>query len=440
MNRLLGFLLALLTASTLSAQTTLRGDGRQATEKPGLALVKPQKWSKPNEALVVRFTAYTNRGGYFVLRSPSGQERQVWIEQMVGGAPILEPQIPAEILVPAHRNALQSEYDNIRLLAAKVPSAARDLAQLSQPLADAIQRFDAGEVRIDGHWETASSFRTREFSKVEARLRQSISEEPEKSKFDLPQNSLFKQLVELSKDNPGLQARVETIRANFQKQILAEHQARLLSRLSDPNTSSSDVLEILAQLRAVQNPSEQIVAILQQAEAASILEAEIAKFEAAMDSRFASLASTNEPPRLPADLAFQSEMLAKQVRKFRESAPPAAIRIPDAKADAIAAVCEGFPKISPLLEQRNYVEAAALLNQLAAQAAKFSPSTQTVLLTAKTAATQKVDLFAKLRAEGEVEEAAGNKPAAIAKYSAALEISPNAELSAKIEQLKDPAK
>lgn len=440
MSRFLVFLLSLLTAATLSAQTTLRGDGRQAVGKPGLALVKPQKWSKPNEAVVVRFTAYTNRGGYFVLRSPSGQERQVWIEQMVGGAPILEPEIPTEILVPAHRNALQTEFENIRQLAAKVPSAARDLTQLSQPLADAIQRFDAGEVRIDGRWESASSYRLHEFSKIETRLRQSIGEETEKSKFDLTQNSLFKQLIELSKDNPQLQARVETIRADFQKQILAEQQAKILTRLSDPNTSSSDVLEILVQLRAIQNPNEQIVAVLEQADAASLLEKEIAKFQATMDSRFASPDSSSEPPRLPADLAFQSQMLAYQVRKFRESSPPAAIRIPDATADAIAAVCEGFPKVSPLLEQRNYVEAATLLNQLAAQAAKFSPSTQTVLLTAKTAATQKVDLFAKLRAEGEAEETAGNKAAAIAKYSAALEISPNAELTGKIEQLQDPAK
>lgn len=439
-NRFLGFLLALLSVNTLAAQTTIRGDGRQAVEKTGIALVKPQKWSKPNEAVPVRFTAYTNRGGYFVLRTTSGQERQVWIEQIVGGAPILTPEIPSEILVPAHRNALQNESDAIRGFAAKVPYAARDLEQLSQPLADAIQRFDAGEVRIDGRWESVSSFRTREFSKAESRLRQSIRKEPVKSKFDLPGNPVFKQMVELSNDNPALQAKIETIRSDFENQIHAEKLAERLSRLSDPNTSSSDVLEILAQLRAIPNPDGKIVAILQHAEAASLLDAEIAKFEIAMDARFADPAITNEPLRLPADLAFQSEMLAKQIRKFRESSPPAAIRISDEKANAIAEVCAGIPKIPPLLEQRNYGEAVTLLTQLAAQAAKFSSSTQVLLLTEKNSATRKVDLFAQLRAEGEAEEAAGNKPAAIAKYSAALEISPNPDLSAKIETLQNPAK
>ncbi len=440
MNRLFGFLLALLTVNTLVAQTTIRGDGRQAVEKPGIALVKPQKWSKPNEAVPVRFTAYTNRGGYFVLRTTSGQERQVWVEQIVGGAPILTPEIPLEILVPAHRNALQTESDTIRGLAAKVPYAARDLEQLSQPLADAIKRFDAGEVRIDGRWESASSFRAREFSKAESSLRQVIRKESEKSKFDLSGNVLFKQMVELSNDNPPLQARVETFRADFQNQILAEQLAERLSRLSDPNTSSADVLEILAQLRAIQNPNEQVVAVLQKADAASLLDAEIAKFEKAMDARFADQSTSNDPLRLPADLAFQSEMLASQIQKFRESSPPAAIRISDEKANAIAEVCAGIPKVSPLLEQRNYVEAVTLLTQLAAQAAKFSPSTQVVLLAEKTSATQKVDLFAKLRAEGDAAEKEGNTKEAIAKYSAALEVSPNAELSAKIDQLKNPPK
>lgn len=440
MNRFFGFLLTLLTASSLSAQTSPRGDGRQPLEKPGIALVKPQKWSKPNEAVTVRFTACTNRGGYFVLRSPGGQERQVWIEQMVGGAPILQPEIPAEILEASQRNALQGQIDALKLLAAKVPSSARDLAELSQPLAEAIQRFDAGEVRIGGRWEPASSFKSNEFSRVETRLRQSINEEREKSKFDLPQNSLFKQLVDLSKDSPRLQARVEAVRADLQKQVLSEQQAKMIARLSDPGISDSDTLEILARLRTVKNPGESTTRILRQAGTAGLLEQEIAKFQADMEKRFASQIQMDGPPWLPADLAFQGRVLADHLREFRESSPPAAIRIPDETASALLEVCDGFPKIAPLLEQRNYVEVATLLNRLAAQASKIGPCTQTVFVSLKTSATQKVDLFAKLRAEGEAEEKAGKKPSALSKYAAALEISPNAELSAKIEQLKNPAK
>jgi len=168
--RLLGFLLALLTVATLSAQTSLSGDGRQAVEKSGIALVKPQKWSKPNEAVVMRFTAYTNRGGYFVLRTPSGQERQVWVEQIVGGVPLPNPEIPAEIITPAQRNALQDQVGRLKQLVIQVPSAKIDIEQFAKPLVEAIKRYDGGEVRVSDKWEPVATFRAREFSIAESQL------------------------------------------------------------------------------------------------------------------------------------------------------------------------------------------------------------------------------------------------------------------------------
>ncbi len=140
--RFVGFFLALLTVATLSAQTSLSGDGRQAVEQSGVVLVKPQKWSKPNEAVVMRFTAYTNRGGYFVLRTPSGQERQVWVDQIVGGVPIPSPEIPAEIITPAHRNALQDQVGRLKQLVILVPSAKIDIEQFAKPLVEAIKRYE----------------------------------------------------------------------------------------------------------------------------------------------------------------------------------------------------------------------------------------------------------------------------------------------------------
>ena len=75
-----------------------------------------------------------------------------------------------------------------------------------------------------------------------------------------------------------------------------------------------------------------------------------------------------------------------------------------------------------------------------AQAAKIGPGTQAVLVAWRIPATQKIDLFAKLRTEGEEAEKAGKTKDALAKYSEALEVYPDAELSAKIEELKTPAK
>lgn len=439
-SRLSCFLLALLTAATLFAQTSIRGDGREAVAHTGIALVKPQKWSKPNEAVPVRFTAYTNRGGYFVLRSQSGQERQVWVEQIVGGKPLLTPEIPAQILTPADRKKIQDEIDELKKLVAQVPSAAIDISQLSKPLAEAAQRYDAGEVRVGGYWTSAADYRAAEFYSVQKQLRQFIEESPDKTKFELEENSNFKKLVELSEGTPALKAKVDTLRADLEKQVLDQRQADALARFMSPNISDADAQVLLVELQGFKNPTEKTTLILQQAENSKLLTGEIEKFRAAVEGYFATPAPADAPPRLPADLAFQSEMLAGQIAKFRGSSPPPSIRIPEENARALVEFCGGFPQIAPLLEKKNYLEAAALLTRLSANAEKIGPATQAALAPLKASASQKADAFLKLRAEGETAEKAGNAKDAIAKYTAAIEIFPSPDISAKIEQLKTPAK
>ncbi len=439
-SRLIGLFLVLVTSVTLSAQSQLSGDGRQAVQKSGIALVKPQKWSKTNEAVPVRFTAYTNRGGYFVFRTPSGQERQVWVDQIVGSKPILEPEMPDDILDAAQRNALQTQITELKSLAAQSPSAAIELGQYAKPFIEALQRYDAGEVRVNRTWEPVSKYRATQFYDAQVVLQKSIWKEVDKSKFDLEENSNFKQLVELSKNDASLDAKVQAIRDDFQKRALSDRQHKIIDQLTNPHTTESEAQSLLKELDAFKNPDEKTKAILQQAVTAGILNQEIQKIKQALESYFAGQSPIKTPPQLPINLELEIQILAGQISTFRMTSPPVGIRISDTTARAIAEVSGGVPKITSLFDQRNYVEAATLLTNLNSQAANIGPATQRVILSLQVAATKKVDLFSKLRAEGDTEEKAGNIPAAIEKYNAALEISPNAELSAKIEQLKTPAK
>ncbi len=439
-SRLIGLFLVLVTSVTLSAQSQLSGDGRQAVQKSGIALVKPQKWSKTNEAVPVRFTAYTNRGGYFVFRTPSGQERQVWVDQIVGSKPILEPEIPDDILDAAQRNALQTQITELKSLAAQSPSAAIELGQYAKPFIEAVQRYDAGEVRVNRTWEPVSKYRASQFYDAQVVLQKSIWKEVDKSKFDLEENSNFRQLVELSKNDASLEAKVQAIRDDFQKRALSDRQHKIIDQLTNPHTTEPEAQSLLKELDAFKNPDEKTKAILQQAVTAGILNQEIQKIKQALESYFAGQSPIKTPPKLPINLELEIQILARQISTFRMTSPQVGIRLSDATARAIAEVSGGLPKITSLFDQRNYVEATTLLTNLNSQAANIGPATQRVILSLQVAATKKVDLFSKLRAEGDTEEKAGNIPAAIEKYNAALEISPNAELSAKIEQLKTPAK
>ena len=439
-SRFLSLFLALVATTTLSAQSQLSGDGRQAVEKSGIALVKPQKWSKANEAVPMRFTAYTNRSGYFVFRTPSGQERQVWVDQIVGGQPILEPVIPSEILDAAQRNNILNQVLELKRLIAQAPSAAIELGQYAKPFIEALQRYDAGEVRVNGTWEPASKYRASQFYAAQVVLQKSIEQEVDKSKFDLEENSNFKQLVELSKNDASLEAKVQAIRDDFQKKALSERQHKIIDQLTNPHTSESEAQSLLKELDAFKNPDEKTKAILQQAVTAGLLDQEIQKIKTAMENHFVGQSPSETPPKLPINLELEIQILAGQISTFRMTSPPVGIRLSDATARAIAEVSGGVPKITSLFDQRNYVEAATLLTNLNSQVANIGPATQRVILSLQVAATKKVDLFSKLRAEGDTEEKSGNIPAAIEKYNAALEICNNADLSAKIEQLKTPAK
>lgn len=439
-SRLLGFLIAMLTAAPLPAQTVLRGDGRQAVKKNGIALVKPQKWSKPNEAVVMRFTAYTNRGGYFVLRSPSGRDSQVWVEQLVGGLPIPDQEIPADILNPSQRNALKTRLDSLKQLIAQVPSARIDIEQIAKPLAEAVKLYDAGQIRNNGRWEPANNYRAREFYLACNQLQVLIDGEADKSKIDLEENALFKEMLELSANDAALQGKVEDIRANLQKQIADQHQAEILQRLNNPNTPEADVPALVAELKSIKNPDQKITVILEQDLTARTLGEVIAKSKGETGVFFAGLAEVDKPPAYPPEFEIRDRIMAEQIEKFRNSVPPAAIRFPEEDARAIAEIANGLRKLQTLFEERNYSEAATLLNRMVPQAARIGPGAEAAFVSLKSTATKRIDLFNNLRAEGEVAEKEGNSKEAIAKFSAALEVSPNSDLSSKIEQLQKPAK
>ena len=438
-KRFFGLFLVLLTAATLTAQSQLSVDGRQAVGKSGIALVKPQKWSKPNEAVPMRFTAYTNRGGYFVFRTPSGQERQVWVDQIVGSKPILEPEIPSEILDAAQRNDLQDQVVELKRLIAQAPSAAIELGQYAKPFIEALQRYDSGEVRVNGTWEPASKYRASQFYDAQVVLQKSIDQEVDKSKFDLEGNSNYKQLVELSKNDASLAAKVQAIRDELLQKTLSERQAKIINQLTNPHTPEPEAQSLLKELDAFKNPDERTATVLQQAVVAGLINQEIQKIKTALEAHFATLPESQTPPKMPVNLELESKVLARQIFTFRMTSPPVGIRISEAVARAIAEVSSGLPKTTLLFDQRNYGEAATLLTNLNSQAASIGPATKRAILTLQVAATKKVDLFSKLRAEGDKEEKAGQIPAALEKYKAALLICNDTDLAAKIVQLQAPA-
>ena len=156
---------ALISLVPLQAQER---DGNTIVQTPGIALVKPQPWSKPADAEVVKFSAVTDRtargsvgAGYFVLRLPSGKDTQVPSARVV--KLILKPKTTNELIEDSQRKELQKNIDEIKSAIAAVPAAATALADYLKPLQAAATRYDAGDVMIGADkWQTREEYRQSE--------------------------------------------------------------------------------------------------------------------------------------------------------------------------------------------------------------------------------------------------------------------------------------
>jgi hypothetical protein len=439
MRLLPAFSILLATVCAAFAQTSaLTGDGRRPVEKPGIALVKPQKWSTPAQAQPVRFTAYTNRGGYFVLRLPNGQDRQVWVAQLVGEAPVVQPDLPAELVDATQREALAARIAEIQSIAQQAPAARTALENLLQPLAEMLARFDSGEVFSAGKWESAASYRIRQFHLLESRLRATLALESSKAKFNLPENAAFLQMRALAAGAPDLQAKLEKLRADHERLVSLERQAALTKQLSQPGITPAATSDILNRLRAYPDPAERTALILNQAETAKLLTSETALIQKNLEDFFAQNSNPVSIPVLPNNLSTRIQTLATEVEKFHASSPPAAIQAPPAARAAIS-IDRQLPPIAAKFASREFVDVANLLAALETDATSIGPASLHALLVLKTEATARVDRFSKLRSQGEEAETKGDTPAAIAKFQEALEILPDSALQARVARLQSPA-
>ena len=437
MRRLLCLLALLATASGALAQSPgLSGDGRRPVEKPGIALVKPQKWSKPNEAQVVRFTAYTNRGGYFVLRLTGGQDRQVWVEQIVEGKPILAPETPAELVDASQRAGVEAEVNELLRLARIVPAAQGELVKLAQPLRDAIAKFDDGQVLVEGRWEPASDYRRRRFDALEAQLRRSLTEERVKAQFNLAENSSFKSLQDLAKEEPALQEKIRALIADRDRLVSLERQDEIIQQLSNPGLAPAMADSLLVRLKSISDPGPRTSRVLDQAMTAEALSAKADEVRSALEAFYAAQTIEEALPALPSDLAEGIRSLGAEVRKFNAASPPQGIPLPNDRIRAAVEIEKETPAINTKLASKNFADAAKELDRISNSASAIGPAARGAFLTLRTLATTQVDQFNKLRTEGEEAETAGDMPAALSKFREALDICSDAALEARVKEMQ----
>jgi hypothetical protein len=417
-------------------------DGNTVVQTAGIALVKPQPWSKPSEAEVVKFSAFTDRtargsagAGYFVLRLPSGKDTQIPAARVL--KLILQPKTPAELIEDSQRRELQKSIDDMKAAIAAVPAAGTAISEYLKPFQKMASQYDAGGVMTSpDKWETRDKYLQLEIQKVELRLRRAMADAKIKKDFDLNTNADFTKLTELAASDPALQARLDAMQVECAKLVSREEQDAILVKLQSPLSPSAAAI-LLDKLKSLSDPSPRTASVLRQAEVAAELTKEIDALKLGIESLWneESLSKGILPP-VSADLSTQIGSLTSKLAVFRAGSPPAGIWLPSSAFDACLDLKDALPTLQARLTERDYKAAIDGVTALSPSGRQIGAKTIQALESIKSYSEGQIAKFSALVDEGNTLLAGTDKKLAVAKFQEALAIMPDANLEKRIAEIK----
>ena len=416
-------------------------DGNTIVQTAGIALVKPQPWSKPSEAEVVKFSAFTDRtargsagAGYYVLRLPSGKDTQIPSARIV--KLILQPKTPTELIEDSQRSELQKSIGEMKAAIAAVPAAGTVISEYLKPLQAIAGRYDAGEVMTrPDKWETREKYRQLEMQKIEFRLRRAIADAKIKKDFDLNSNADFAKLTEFAASDAALQARLDAMRLECAKLVSREEQDAILVKLQSPLSPSAAAL-LLDELKSLSDPSPRTTSVLRQADIAFELTKEIDALKLGIESLWNEESLKGILPTAPADLTSQIGSLTSKLAVFRAGSPPAGIWLPSPAFDACVTLKDALPTLQARLTERDYKAANEGVTALMPSARQIGSKTTEALESIKSYADSQIAKFSTLVDEGNALLNGTDKKLAVAKFQEALAVMPDANLEKRISEIK----
>jgi tetratricopeptide (TPR) repeat protein len=435
-----------LTALTLQGQS---GDGFSVKQMPGLALVKPQPWSKDSEAAVLEFQAFINRtadgtsgAGYYEFRTKQAGRRQVSVGRIV--KLVVYPNVAqlTEIVSAQDRQSLASRIEEIKAVVTKFPVSRSYLDSSIRLLSEELAQYDSGKVKTEGVWVPRQSFLKGKATKLAELLRADVVRAKPPSSFDLENDPRYLALKELADDNPDAKKLSTEISAQFGELIRAEKRSSLFERLGKSGLSLAEVETLLDQVRALkpdEDPKSAARLEVWDSGLATVraTAGEAERISKSMERELASLNPEEPPAQLSAGLEKQISTVSGTIAGFLATNPPsqlaAAVRQP-------ATLCKAgadFNKLKALFEEKRYLEAKDILDELTRNASLFGPETLRAITGLRHRAVAKIDQFTRLRDEAKLLADSGKKPEALAKFEAAFSVIPDSDVGQQIVQLRE---
>lgn len=410
-----------------------------APEKPGIALVKPQPWSKDNEATALEFLAVSNRTGYYQFRTVKQSAHQVPTAKVV--ELIIYPEALPTLASAAQRATVQKMVDELAGSAKKYPSAARLLDQASAPLKADLQKYDAGNVKDAGQWIPKSAYFQQKAAALANVLKPEILSAPKIKELVLAEDQYYIGLKELAESEPSVNTVIAGIQVLYDSRVRQEDRAEILRQLNSPKISFEEASDLVKKLRGMQ-PQEDAAAnlFLQSWDAAVGKASQLTKQIEGVQAQFEAgmAAPGSSPPVLSPELATSLAGMTAAVRAYRAGSPPPMISVPLPLADALTAFGDNLPVLNKQVAEKQLLDAKSILDSLVRQAVMIGPKTTEALAGTQTRVNGDVEKFLLLRDEAKMLADNANKPAALKKYEQAFELISEKDIAEQIEAMKKP--
>lgn len=430
-------LLTLLALGPVSS--ALAQQGGASADKPGIALVKPQPWSKEDQATALEFQGVSNHTGYYQFRTAKQAALQVQTAKVV--TLILYPEVPPTLASASQRAALQKTVDELAAAAGKFPSAARLLDQAAAPLKADLQKYDAGSVKDSGQWLPRSSYFQQKAAALANVLKQEILSAPKIKELVLEEDQYFLGLKELAESEPSVGTVMAGVQVLYKSRIRQDERAEILSQLNSPKISFEEASELVKKLRGLQPQEDAAANLFVQSWDASVgkasqLTAQIQAVQSQFEAAMADPGSS--PPALSPDLSASLAGMTAAVKAYRAGSPPVMISVPLPLADALTAFGDNLPVLAKQISEKQLLDAKSILDTLVRQAAMIGPKTTEALAGTQAQVNGDISKFLLLRDEAKMLADNAKKPEALKKYEQAFELIPAKDVAEQIEVMKKP--
>ncbi len=425
------------------------GLAQTTDSRPGIALVKPQPWSKPAEATVSEFVGYVDRtpegatgAGYYELKTKQGDKRQVPASRIVRIIVYPDVSIYPRITQTDEREVVAKAAAEIKSIITDYPATRTYLDPSLKALNKELAQYDAGNVKIDGSWVSRESFVAGQVSGLGNQLRSDIARAQPTSSFDLHTDPRFVALNEMAASSASAKALVKEMSESYDKLLRVESRQALRNSFDSNTITYAEALggvERLKTLKPEEDPRSQafLKKWVASVDIMNQLRARAEPLAKEFDDQMKSVTDVAIPPLASPELLAKINSLEGDLKIFLATKPePVLVKESDLTI-SLTSISSAFNKLQTLFPAREFLQAKELLDPLVARSSAVGPETKRVAGLLQTYVGERIQDFSRQREEAKIFLDSGKQKEALEKYEAAFAVIPDPTVGEQVNQLKE---